>query len=79
MPNDTVHYPEYLSLPFCINAQMNHRPNGLLKTILYKTLNEQQLLVRITDNHSIEAIKNKNRDQPSTVFSEFGSQAKRWP
>lgn len=42
-------YPEYLSLPFCLDAQMNHRLHCLLKAILCKTFNKQFLLVRITN------------------------------
>lgn len=36
---DILSYPKYFSLPFCIDAQMNHCFHCLMETILYKKKN----------------------------------------
>lgn len=52
---DILSYPKYFSLPFCIDAQMNHCFHCLMETILYKNFKKKFFLYYI-------AVTKKNKN-----------------
>lgn len=77
MINWRCSYPKYLSLPFCINSEVNHRLSGFKKTILCKTKKQKTIKLFV---QTLLGGQNRceNKHQPSICFSQFGSHTKHW-